>query len=182
MTSSGIIGGAIPDIAQTAVLGESEEMPEGSVPCVGYDFNKGPDLNALLESMMTSGFQATNLALAVEEVKRMRAWRLSDEPIGPDEKEDFLDPAVRAETKCTIFLGCTSNLISAGTRECIRYMLEHKKVDCMVTTAGGIEEDILKCLAPHYMGDFALKGTELRKKARSVVAHGRHARCAREPP
>ena len=34
----------------------------------------------------------------------------------------------------------------------------------MVTTAGGIEEDILKCLAPHYMGDFALKGAELRSK------------------
>ena len=68
----------IPDVAQNAVLGESEEMPEGSVPVKGYDFNKGPDLNALLESMVTSGFQATNLALAVEEIRKMRKWRLSD--------------------------------------------------------------------------------------------------------
>jgi deoxyhypusine synthase len=33
-----------------------------------------------------------------------------------------------------------------------------------VTTAGGVEEDLMKCLAPHYMGDFALRGTELRPK------------------
>jgi len=37
-------------------------------------------------------------------------------------------------------------------------------VDCIVATAGGIEEDFIKCLAPTYMGDFALKGSDLRKK------------------
>jgi len=66
--------------------------------------------------------------------------------------------------RATVFLGCTSNLVSAGTRETIRWLLQHKKVDCLVTTAGGIEEDIIKCLAPHYLGDFALKGAELRAK------------------
>lgn len=33
-----------------------------------------------------------------------------------------------------------------------------------MTTGGAIEEDIMKCLKPHYMGDFALPGVELRKK------------------
>ena len=33
-------------------------------------------------------------------------------------------------------------------------------VDCLVTTAGGIEEDLIKCLAPTYMGDFALDGIQ----------------------
>jgi len=94
----------------------------------------------------------------------MRAWRLSDEPVADDEDEELREPAARANVRATVFLGCTSNLVSAGTRECIRYMLQHKKVDVMVTTAGGVEEDILKCLAPHYMGDFSLKGAELRKK------------------
>ena len=32
----------------------------------------------------------------------------------------------------------------------------------LVTTAGGIEEDFIKCLAPSYLGDFKLKGKELR--------------------
>ena len=32
------------------------------------------------------------------------------------------------------------------------------QVDCIVATAGGVEEDFIKCLAPTYMGDFALSG------------------------
>uniref|UniRef100_UPI00398F6B4B deoxyhypusine synthase n=1 Tax=Pristiophorus japonicus TaxID=55135 RepID=UPI00398F6B4B len=35
-------------------------------------------------------------------------------------------------------------------------------VDCVVTTAGGIEEDFIKCMAPTFLGDFSLKGKELR--------------------
>lgn len=38
------------------------------------------------------------------------------------------------------------------------------KVDCIVTTAGGIEEDFIKCLAPTYLGDFNLKGQTLREQ------------------
>ena len=38
------------------------------------------------------------------------------------------------------------------------------QVDCIVTTAGGIEEDLMKCMAPSYLGEFSLCGTELRKK------------------
>lgn len=38
------------------------------------------------------------------------------------------------------------------------------QVDCLVTTAGGIEEDFIKCLGPTYMGDFSLLGRELRMK------------------
>ena len=168
MSSSVSAGAAVkaelPEILQTAVLGESAEMPEGSIPVKGYDFNKGVDLNKILQSFATTGFTATTFGQAVEEVNRMLKWRLSDEPIAADEDEDLKDPAARAKVRTTIFLGCTSNLVSAGTRETIRWLLEHKKVDCLVTTAGGIEEDIIKCLAPHYMGDFALKGTELRKQ------------------
>ena len=35
-------------------------------------------------------------------------------------------------------------------------------VDVIVTTAGGIEEAFIKCLAPTYVGDFALPGKYLR--------------------
>ena len=38
----------------------------------------------------------------------------------------------------------------------------HKHVDCVVTTAGGIEEDLIKCLAPTYLGSFTASGKELR--------------------
>ena len=154
----------LPLALQEAVLGESESMPEGSETVRGYEFNSGCDMNALMASFMQTGFQATNLALAIAEVRKMRAWRLSDEPVAPDEDEELRDPAARAKVRCTIFMGVTSNLISAGTRETIRWLVEHRKIDCLVTTGGGIEEDIMKCLAPHYMGDFELRGAELRKK------------------
>jgi deoxyhypusine synthase len=49
-------------------------------------------------------------------------------------------------------------------REIIRFLAEHKLVDVIVTTAGGIEEDIIKCLAPTYIGNFELEGKSLRRK------------------
>jgi len=36
-------------------------------------------------------------------------------------------------------------------------------IDCIVTTAGGVEEDLIKCLAPTFIGDFQLKGSALRE-------------------
>jgi len=65
---------------------------------------------------------------------------------------------------CTIFLGYTSNLVSSGMRDTLRFLVQHKLVDCIVTTAGGVEEDFIKCLAPTLIGDFSLKGQFLREK------------------
>jgi deoxyhypusine synthase len=89
-------------------------------------------------------------------------WRLSDEPIKEDEEAHFKKPEVREKERCTIFLGYTSNMISCGMREIIRYLCQHKMVDCIVTTTGGIEEDFMKCFAPTYHGDWHLKGKDLR--------------------
>lgn len=38
------------------------------------------------------------------------------------------------------------------------------QVDCIVTTAGGVEEDLIKCLAPTFIGSFELDGKSLREK------------------
>lgn len=48
------------------------------------------------------------------------------------------------------------------------------QIDIIVTTAGGIEEDLIKCLAPTYLGDFSLKGSDLRPKGinRYIVFNG----------
>lgn len=48
---------------------------------------------------------------------------------------------------------------------CNKFQPNIFQVDCIVTTAGGIEEDIIKCLAPTYVGDFHLPGKELRRVA-----------------
>lgn len=98
-------------------------------------------------------------------------WRLSDEQVAEDESVEYLDPVKRAETRCKIFLGYTSNLISSGVREIIRFLVEHSLVQCIVTTAGGIEEDFIKCLGPTIAGEFFLDGRELRKKGLNRVGN-----------
>ena len=41
----------------------------------------------------------------------------------------------------------------------------------IVTTGGGIEEDIIKCLAPTYLGDFKLDGEALRKRGLNRIGN-----------
>ncbi len=106
----------------------------------GYDFNQGVDYTKLLESFSTTGFQADHFSKAISIIKKM----------------------IKNDAK--IFLGYTSNMVSSGLREIFRYLVEHKKINLIVTTAGGVEEDIIKCLGDFIVGDFRASGKELRKK------------------
>ncbi|CAN0570225.1 unnamed protein product [Ectocarpus sp. 12 AP-2014] len=62
-------------------------------------------------------------------------------------------------------------MVSCGVRETIRFLAQHKMVDCIVTSAGGVEEDFLKCLRPTYLGDFDLKGRDLRLKGQNRIGN-----------
>lgn len=73
--------------------------------------------------------------------------------------------------KTTIFLGYTSNLISSGLRGTLRYLVQHNHVSAIVTTAGGIEEDLIKCLGDTYMGAFHTPGAELRAKGMNRIGN-----------
>lgn len=117
---------AVPDGALDAVLLKSVEMPEGTPTVRGYDFEGPLDLQKMLDCMMTSGYQATQFGRCVDEVNRMLKWRLSDEPVDDTTDEDERDPAYRASTRTKIFLGFTSNLISSGVREQLRYLVKTK--------------------------------------------------------
>lgn len=154
----------IPSVSATAVLGESETLPASTPQCIGHNFNSDTTLDSLMASMMTTGFQATQLGLAMEQIQQMRQWRLSDTPWREGDDEALQSITVRSRIRARIFFAYTSNQISSGQREVIRYLLQHKMVDVVVTTAGGIEEDIIKCFHPTFLGDFKLSGRELRKK------------------
>lgn len=155
-----------PQFVKDAIYGSSEPMPQGSEEVRGYDFSNGVNYHALLESYRTTGFQASNFGKAVVEVNNMIKKKLEPLPQPEDglSNYDYLDPGQRPINNCTIFLGFTSNMISSGVRETIKYLVKNNMVDCIVTTAGGIEEDLMKCIAPSYLGDFSLRGAELRKK------------------
>lgn len=121
----------------------SEKMPEGAPICKGYDFNKGINYDEIFKSFHTTGFQSLNFARAIEEVNKMIKWRGTDEPL-PEGETEADQPTDRSKQRCTIFLGYTSNMISSGVREVIKYLVQHKMVSCIVTTAGGIEEGTCK--------------------------------------
>lgn len=163
----------IPSVTASAVLGESSSMPDDVPICKGHDFNgdkanetttSSNDIDSIMTSMLHTGFQATNVAKSITQINSLRNWRLSDSPWKEGDDEALKDPAVRSKIRARIFFAYTSNQISCGQREVIRYLVQHKLVDVIVTTAGGIEEDIIKCFEPTYMGDFKLSGKELRKK------------------
>ncbi|WVY98234.1 hypothetical protein V8G54_030385 [Vigna mungo] len=44
-------------------------------------------------------------------------------------------------------------------------------VDAVVTTIGGIEEDLIKCLAPIFIGDFSQPGAYLRSKGLNRIGN-----------
>lgn len=146
--------------ARQATLVPSEAYQEGHA-VEGPDFNHlmqlggkrdGEDrLSLLTRSLSTMGFQSTQLAKAIEEVNGMLQHRDAE--------------------GCFIFLGYTSNMVSSGVREVIRFLVEHRLVDALVTTAGGVEEDIIKCLAPTVIGDWHLKGEALRSRGLNRIGN-----------
>ncbi|XP_044498743.1 deoxyhypusine synthase-like [Mangifera indica] len=159
------------EAARLAVFKPSENLEGKSVRIMGYDFNQGVDYSQLLKSMVSTGFQASNLGDAFDIVNQMLEWRLSDESIAEKCSEKEKDGVYRESVTCKIFMGFTSNLISSGVRESIRYLAQHRLVHVMVTTAGGIEEDLIKCLAPTYKGDFSLPGVQLRSKGLNRIGN-----------
>ncbi|XP_011332794.1 probable deoxyhypusine synthase isoform X2 [Ooceraea biroi] len=151
------------ELAKSAVLVHSVSLPAGTSTVKGYDFNKGLDYHELFKTMLYCGFQATNFGHAITEINRMLDQRnipLSEDQIDELEEDEF----IKRRSHCTIFLGYTSNMVSSGIREVIRFLVQHKLVDCLVTTAGGVEEDFIKCLAPTYVGSFYLDDRQLREK------------------
>ncbi|WFD26845.1 deoxyhypusine synthase [Malassezia nana] len=168
----------VPLAAQSAVLMRSDPLPQDTPQAQGpqFDTQDPRDLFSLMNSMGSIGFQGTSVAEAVRIIERMRTWRLSDEYEGNMNEVDIAglskdDPRHPNNVRCTILLGYTSNLISSGLREVILFLVKHKYVSAIVTTAGGVEEDLIKCLGPTYLGNFHLDGWTLRKQGLNRIGN-----------
>ncbi|KAI0032384.1 Deoxyhypusine synthase [Vararia minispora EC-137] len=161
----------VPSGASAAVLKPSDPVPSDAVAVEGPDFDAPLSLQTFLGAYERIGFQASSFGTAVRIVDKMRRWKLSDEPIAEDEDDRLRDPVVRERTRCAIFLGYTSNLISSGLREIIRHLVKHGHVSCIVTTAGGIEEDFIKCLGKTYLAAFDLDGADLRRRGMNRIGN-----------
>lgn len=161
------------DATHNIIMAFSEEIPENAVPVQGVDFDAmirectdtdNDRLARIIKACYTTGFQSTNVGAAIDEINKMLNWK-------PAEPAPGEEPVPESKSFCKIFLGYTSNMVSSGMREIIRFLVKHKLVHCIVTTAGGIEEDFIKCLAPTIVGDFHLEGDGLRKKGMNRIGN-----------
>lgn len=124
--------------AREAIFKKAEEVK--GIEIKGPDFNKEYSLKKFIESYSSIGFQASNVGKAIEIIKKMR------------------------KNKAKIYLSYTSGMVSSGIRDIIKYLVEHKLVDILITTTGGIEEDLIKSMKPFILGKFDADGGELREK------------------
>jgi deoxyhypusine synthase len=125
------------DHARERILKPSVTL-DGWPEVKGYDFNDEWDFSTFVDSFATTGFQAHALHRSIAIAREMQ------------------------DADAKIFLGYTSNMVSSGVRESIRWLVEHDKVALLVTTAGGIEEDVIKCLKPFVLGSYDARGSILR--------------------
>ncbi len=103
----------------------------------GYDFEQEFDFDKFIDSFYTTAFQASHLARGIDIINQM------------------------IESKATIMMSFTANAISSGIREIIKFLVKHKYVSAITTTAGGIEEDVIKTLKPFKLGSFEAPGEVL---------------------
>jgi len=113
---------------------ELKDWPE----VIGTNFNEKLSLGDFLKSFYGIGFQATHLYKAIKIFQNMR------------------------KDNATIFLGYTSNMATSGIRDIIAYLTKEKILDVLVTTAGGVEEDIIKTHKPFVLGSYDSDGSLLR--------------------
>jgi deoxyhypusine synthase len=134
--------------AMDSVLVKTIEKLDPKNSVQGFDFNTTElDYSKLFQSYSNMGFQASNLGLSIQIINDM------------------------ISSKSKIFLGYTSNLVSSGLRDVIKYLVQHSLVDVIVSSAGGIEEDFIKCLGNTFIGSFNLKDSELRKKGLNRIGN-----------
>ncbi|QSG02960.1 deoxyhypusine synthase [Natranaeroarchaeum sulfidigenes] len=127
------------DDSREHVLPDSDQELE-TADVEGFDFTGDITLDTVLNSYATTGFQATALADAINIVERMQ------------------------DEDATIYLTCTSNIVSSGLREVVAALLREGHVDVLITTSGSLTEDVIKTAKPFKMGSWDADEAELREK------------------
>ncbi len=118
--------------------GSGDELSTADVR--GYDFRGEFDFQDLMSSYETTGFQATQLAEAIDIAERMQ------------------------EDDATVYLTFTSNIISSGLREVVAYLVREGYVDVLITTSGSLTEDVIKTEKPFKMGEWDADESTLRDR------------------
>jgi deoxyhypusine synthase len=99
------------------------------------------------ESMISCGFQATNVGRAIEIVEKMK-------------KEN-----------ATVFLTFTSNMIASGLRGIVKEMCRKKLVDVIITAGGSLDHDLIKSSKKYELGDFVMDDAKLHQQGTNRIGN-----------
>lgn len=135
----------------------SSNVPPDSTLVRGISLENDLTLMGALDSLGATGFQATNVANAIKEVKRMLEGRQQDSQVDPQapaqsSPDKSADPIL---PRCTIYLGAVANLFASGVRESLRFVVQHHLVDVIVVSGGAMEHDIRRVIEAYHVGAFA---------------------------
>lgn len=98
------------------------------------------DLSVGDSNFTATGFQATQLAKAVEIIKKMKS------------------------EKATVFLSFTSNMVASGLRGLFTELCKQKFVDVIITAGGSLDHDLIRAYKDYQIGDFYMDDVALHKK------------------
>ena len=111
-------------------------------------WKKGMSVNELVSRMGSVGFQSAEMKKAVNVILKMK------------------------KSGSKIFLTFTSNMVTSGLRGFFAQLIELDMVDVIVTTVGGIEEDIMKAKGEEFIiGKFKPDDIELYEKGVNRVGN-----------
>ena len=111
-------------------------------------WKKSMKVNDLVDDLGNVGFQASVMKKAVDVILRMK------------------------KSGAKIYFTYTSNMVTSGLRGFFAQLIELKIIDVIVTTVGGIEEDIMKAKGEEFIiGNFKPDDVELYEKGVNRVGN-----------
>ncbi|MFH1456093.1 MAG: deoxyhypusine synthase [archaeon] len=111
-------------------------------------WEKGMKVKDLVTQYKNLGFQSIQLSNAADVIVKMK------------------------KEQATIFFTFTSNMVTSGLRGFFAQVIQNKMADVIVTTVGGIEEDIMKAAGEKFIiGDFKSDDVELYEKGVNRVGN-----------
>ncbi len=113
-----------------------------------FKWKKGMTVSELVNDYGNIGYQSVELKKAADVIVKMK------------------------KDSAKIFLTFTSNMITSGLRGFFAQIISLKMADIIVTTAGGIEEDIMKATGEKFsVGNFETDDVELHEKGINRVGN-----------
>ena len=113
-----------------------------------FKWKKGIKVHEMMDAFSNVGFQSIELAKARDTIVKMK----------------------KADAK--IFLTFTSNMVTSGLRGFFAQIIKLGMADIIVTTVGGLEEDIMKSIGEKFaIGDFHSDDVALYEKGVNRVGN-----------